>query len=158
IARRTPRRRKLVLAGVAALVFGALAIARYASAPAEESALVEEPDRLERAADATPEARPVPDKQALEAVPVVSAGVVGAPAVIDPPAAPVAKPRPKKTATMRPAKPRVTASAKSTAPIKTTPVASEPARENATVASERAPFVSTTQSVGPGPVTLTGCL
>jgi hypothetical protein len=155
-ARRTPRRRKLLLAGGAALILGVLAIARYASAPVDESAAADEPDRLERAADAAPELQPGPDKQALEEVPVASAGIVAAPVVTEPPAAPLVKPRPKKVATVRPVKPRVAASAKSAAPIAAPSVASVPARET-TATSERAPFVST-QVVGPPPVTLTGCL
>jgi hypothetical protein len=156
-APRTPRRRKLLLAGGAALILGVLAIARYASAPVDESAAADEPDRLERAADVAPDSQPAPDKQALDALPVSSAGIVAAPVVTEPPAAPVVKPRPKKVATMRPAKPRVAASAKSAAPIAAPSVASTPVRENATATSERAPFVST-QVAGTPPVTLTGCL
>jgi hypothetical protein len=148
-----------VIGTAAALVLGTLAIARYTTAPAEESAAVDPQDRLDRAADA--ESRPVPDnlaKPALETVPVASAGVVAAPVVTEQPAAPVVKPRPKKAVTERPAKPHVTASARSTAPIAPPAVASAPVRESATVTNERAPFVSTPIVAGPPPVTLTGCL
>jgi hypothetical protein len=155
-AQRTPRRRKLVVGAAAALVLGALAIARYASAPADESAVADPQDRLDRAADVA-ESQPVPDKTALEAVPVASAGVVAAPVVTERPAAPVVKPRAKTAVTARPAKSRVAASAKSTA-IAPTPVASVPARESTAVTTERAPFVAAPIVAGPPPVTLTGCL
>jgi hypothetical protein len=145
------------VAGAAALVLGALAIARYASAPSEDSTTLDQPDRLERAAEVAAESQPVPDKSAIEVVPVASAGVAAAPVVSEQPAAPVVTPRPKKAVTVRPVKPRVAASAKSTAPIATAAVASVPARENTTVTSERAPFV-TTPVAGPPAVTVTGCL
>jgi hypothetical protein len=149
-----------VVGAAAALVLGALAIARYASAPVDESAAADPQDRLDRAADVE-ESQPVPDtlaKPALEAVPVASAGVVAAPVVTEQPAAPVAKPQPKKAVTARPAKPRVAASARSTAPIAAAAVASVPARESATGTNERAPFVTAPIVAGPPPVTLTGCL
>jgi hypothetical protein len=154
---RTPRRRKLVVGAAAALVLGALAIARYASAPVDESAAADPQDRLDRAADVA-ESQPVADKPALEAVPVASAGVVPAPVVTEQPATPVVKPRPTKTVTARPAKPRVAASARSTAPVAPPAVSSAPARESATVTNERAPFVSAPIVAGPPPVTVIGCL
>jgi hypothetical protein len=146
-----------VVGAAAALVLGALAIARYASAPVDESTAADPQDRLDRATDVV-ESEPVPAKTALEAVPVASAGVVAAPVVTEQPAAPVVKPRPKKAITAQPAKPHVAASAKSMAPIAPKAVASMPVRESAAVTTERAPFVSAPIVAGPPPVTLTGCL
>jgi hypothetical protein len=146
-----------VVGAAAALVLGALAIGRYATAPVDESAAADPQDRLDRATDVA-ESEPVPDKTALETVPVSSAGVVAAPVVTEQPAAPAVKPRPKKAVTARPATPRVAASARSTAKIAPTAVASVPARESAAVTTERAPFVSAPIVAGPPPVTLTGCL
>ena len=153
-ARRTTRRSTLaVLTGVAALIVGALVFVRYASAPDEESAADDQLERSELVAAATPDPQPVsvPATAAPEATPVESAPIA-APVV-----KPLVEPRPKKAITVRPAKTRVAASAKSTAPIAATAIVKAPARADTAATSVQAPIVST-ESVGPAPVTLTGCL
>jgi hypothetical protein len=156
-ARRTTRRRTLVLSGAVALVLAALALVRFASAPAEEAAAVDQPDRLERASEAQPNAEPAPVAPALEATQVSSAGIVAAPVVTEQPPGPAVHPKPRKLATVKPAKKPVAAATKSSAPIANTPVANVPAREAAAASPERGPSVST-QNFGTGSVTLTGCL
>jgi hypothetical protein len=146
-ARRKTRRWTLVLAGATGLIFAMLLLARYASAPDEDAAAVDQPDRLEQAAAAAPDVQPVPAPPASEAKPVARIAI----------AAPVVTKRPKKAATVTPAENRVAASAKSTAPIAATAIAKAPAKGNAAAPTAQARFVST-ESVGPAPVTLTGCL
>jgi hypothetical protein len=160
-ARRTTRRWTMALAGVTTLILAALALARYASAPVEDAATTEPPDRLERAADAgAPGSDQAPASPALESVPVASAGMVVAPVVTERPKAPAVntvKPRPKKTAMATSAKSRVAAPVKSTAPSAATAVASVPVRGDGATIGQPAPFAPTV-SAGLAPVTLTGCL
>jgi hypothetical protein len=144
--RRTRRRRTLVVASATAVILGALVIVRYGSAPADDAAAVDEPDRLEQAAAVAPDVEPVPAAPAPAATPAARAAI----------AAPVVKKQPKKATTETPAKNRA-ASAKSTAPIAVTAIAKAPAKGNAAAPTAQARFVST-ESVGPAPVTLTGCL
>lgn len=151
-ARRTTRRRTLVLAGATTLVLAALVLVRYTSAPDEDAAASDQPDRLEQAAAVAPDPPPVvPETPAPEAMPVASASIAG---LIE---APAVKPRPKKSIAVRPPKNGVAASAKSMAPITPTAVANVPARGEAAVTTGQAPLVST-ESVGLASVTLTGCL
>ena len=107
-ARRTRRRRMLVMASATAVFLGSLVVMRYAWAPAEDAATLDEPDRLEQAADIAPSADPQPVASAPETMPVAAAGLA-APFVAEPPAAPAVKLQPKKVATVRPAKTRVAA-------------------------------------------------
>jgi hypothetical protein len=146
-----------VLSGVIALVLGALALVRFASAPVDEAAAIDQPDRLERSAEAQPNSEPVPAAPSLETTPVASAGIVAAPVVTEQPPAPAVRPKPKKLAIVKSAKKPVAAAAKSSAPIATPPVANVPVREAAVASPERAPAVSM-QNFGSGAVTLTGCL
>ena len=146
-ARRTTRRRTLALAGATALILAALVLVRYASAPDEDAAAGDQPDRSEQVAAVSPDVEPVPATPAPAATPVASAAI----------AAPVVTTRPKKATTLRRAKSRGAASAKSTAPIAATTIANVPAREHAAATTGKALPVST-ESLGPAPVTLTGCL
>jgi hypothetical protein len=131
-------------------------------APVDDAA-GDQPDRLEQSAAVATDAQPiVPEPPSPEAAPVESAGF--APAVVaEQPPGPVVKPRPKKAvpAPVAHAKTRVPASAKSTA-VTTAPIASpgivkEPAKANAAATVGRTTIVST-ETLGPAPVTLTGCL
>ena len=161
-AKRTAaRRRKLVWVGGGAVVFAALLFVRYAMAPADDAAAGDQPDRLEQSAALASDPQPiVPEPPSPDAVPVESAGFA-APVVADRPTAPVVKARPKKAAPVTHAKPPVAASAKSaavtTAPIAPTGIVKEPAKANAAAAVGRTAIVST-ETLGPAPVTLTGCL
>jgi hypothetical protein len=152
----------LVMASATAVMLGALVlVVSYGSAPAEDAAALDEPDRLEQAADVAPNAEAVAPAPALETIPVASAGIA-APIVEERPTAPVIKVRPKQAApVMRPAKSRVAASVKTTAkptgPIAATAIARVPARGDAAATTAQAPPVST-ESAGLAPVTLTGCL
>jgi hypothetical protein len=133
------------------MILAALVLVRYTSAPDEDAAAGDQPDRLEQAAAVAPDPPPVVPETPVEALPVASASIAG---LIEEPAV---KPRPKKAITVRPPKKRVAASAKSTAPMTATAVASVPARGEAAATAGQAPLVST-ESVGLGSVTLTGCL
>lgn len=149
-ARRTTRRWTLaLLTGAAALMVVALVFVRYASAPDEDAAADDQLERSELAAAAAPDPPPVPaiPEPAPKAAPVVSAPI----------AAPVVKARPTKVTTVRPVKHRVAASVKSAEPIAPTAVANAPVRLEAAATTGRMPPVST-ESLGPAPVTLTGCL
>jgi hypothetical protein len=158
--RTAARRRKLVWVGGGALIFAALLFVRYATAPADDAA-GDQPDRLEQSAAIAPDPQPVvPEPPSPETVPVESAGF--APSVdVERPTAPVVKPRPKKTAPVGHAKTQVAASAKSTAvttaPIASTGIAKEPGKANAAATVGRTAIVPT-ETLGPAPVTLTGCL
>jgi hypothetical protein len=135
------------VASATAVILGALALVRYASAPADDAAAVDEPDRLEQAAAVAPDVEPVPATPAPAATPVARAAI----------AVPVVKKQPKKATTETPAKNPVAASAKSTAPITAKAIARAPARGDVAATTGQVRFVST-ESVGPAPVTLTGCL
>jgi hypothetical protein len=156
-ARRTKRRRTLVLASAAAVFLGAIVLVRYASAPVEDAVAFEEPDRLEQAADAATNAEPVAPTPAQETMQFASAGIAAPPVVEERHTAPVIKARPKKVATVSSAKSRVAASAKSTAPIAPPAMANVTRKGDAAATTAQAPPVSN-ESVGPAPVTLTGCL
>jgi hypothetical protein len=165
-ARRTRRRRMLVMASATAVFLGSLVVMRYAWAPSEDAAALDEPDRLERSADVAPSADPEPgaSTRALETMPVAAAGLA-APIVAEPPTAPALKPQPRKVVTVRPAKTRVAASAKTTAtsavkptaPIAAPTIANVPARREAPATQVQA-LSASTESAGLAPVTLTGCL
>jgi hypothetical protein len=147
-----------LLTGAAALMFAALVLVRYATAPDEDAAAADQTDRLEQAAAAAPDVEPVPFTPEPTVTPVAPAAVA-APVVIErPKKAPTVKP------TVRPAKSRVASAAKSTTPAKssTTPIAAPAivrvtARGDAAAIAGQAPPVSIV-SAGPAPVTLTGCL
>jgi hypothetical protein len=151
-----------LFAGATALMFVALVLVRYATAPDEDAAAADQTDRLEQAAAVAPDLEPVPSTPGPSVTPVAPAAV----------AAPVVIERPKKAPTVRttvqptvrPAKSRVAAAAKSTTPAKssTTPIAAPAivrvtARGDAAAIAGQAPPVSIV-SAGPAPVTLTGCL
>jgi hypothetical protein len=147
-----------VLASAAAVIFGALVLVRYASAPVEEFAADEPTDRLEQAADVTPNPEPMPAVPPPASMTVASAGMVASPAGEDRPAAPVVKAQPRKVAAkvVRPAKSRVAASMKT--PTVSAPVANAPAARREVAATHVLAPSASTESVGPPPVTLTGCL
>jgi hypothetical protein len=156
-----------VLASTTAVILGALVLVRYASAPMEEVASDEPIDRLEQAADVASHPEPMPAVPPPAAMTVAPAGMVAAPVVDDRPAAPVVKAQPKKITVkvVRPGRSRLAASMKTpvksttkpTAPAASTSVANLPARGE--VAATHAPALSASaESVGPPPVTLTGCL
>jgi hypothetical protein len=126
-----------------------LALVRYAAAPDEESALADQPEQSELAAPVAPDPPPVPDAAAPAAAPVASSDDV---------AAPVVKPRPKKVATAKPVKAPVAASAKAPAPIAAKAIAKAPARADVGAAPTGRTASVSTESAGPAPVTLTGCL
>src|SRR5262245_19253029 len=165
--RRTRRRRMLVTASSVAVLLGAVILVRYQAAPLDDA---EEPvDRLEQTADVAANAEPVPAAPALDTVPVASAGIGGAP-VEEQPAAPVViVPPKKKTVTVTPAKKHVAASVKTTvrpepkAVAKSTakpawPIAPPVVAKADTSATHTQALSASTESVGPPPVTLTGCL
>jgi hypothetical protein len=140
-----------LLTGAAALMFAALVLVRYATAPDEDAAAADQTDRLELAAAAAPDVEPVPSTPEPSVTPVAPAAV----------AAPVVIERPKKAptvkTTVRPAKSRVAAAAKSTTPIAAPAIVRVTARGDAAAIAGQAPPVSIV-SAGPAPVTLTGCL
>jgi hypothetical protein len=140
-----------LLTGAAALMFAALVLVRYATAPDEDAAAADQTDRLELAAAAAPDVEPVPSTPEPSVTPVAPAAV----------AAPVVIERPKKAptvkTTVRPAKSRVAAAAKSPTPIAAPAIVRVTARGDAAAIAGQAPPVSIV-SAGPAPVTLTGCL
>ena len=154
--RRTRRRRMLVMTSTAAVILGAMVLVRYVSVVSEGPVSDDPLERSEQAAAIAPDPEPVPATTAPEALPVASAGFVASPVE----EAPAVKARPKKPATVTPAKKTVAASAtvaastkttaKSTAPIAATTTAKVPATTG------KASYVSTASAAPP--VTLTGCL
>lgn len=152
----TSRSRTVALAGVAALVVAALAFPRRTSTPAADGAAVTaEPERAE-----LPAAAPVPEP--VQPTPTATVSPTAVSAVVVAP--PTLSERSKKTPALKSEKARIAQPAKSLPPM----VAETPAAETSPLGdaattlpaaeAKAVPAPASTETVGPAPVTITGCL